>query len=53
MTYDDVVDPVISGNFIITAIRHTVSPLDYKMIVEICKNGLAEGTGGKDDVVEI
>ena len=53
MTYDDVVDPVISGNFLITAIRHTVSPIGYKMIVEICKNGLAEGTGGKDEVVEI
>lgn len=53
MTYDDVVDPVISGNFLITAIRHTISPIGYKMIVEICKNGLAEGTGGKDEVVEI
>ena len=50
---DELFDRQLSGKYLITAIRHTISPIGYKMIVEICKNGLAEGTGGKDDVVEI
>lgn len=53
LTYDEIVDPVISGNFLITAIRHTVNQTDYKMILEVCKNGLAQGTGPEDDVVPV
>ena len=51
-TYDEVVDPVISGNFMISAIKHSINSFTgHKMVMEIIKNGYAIGTGPEDDVV--
>ena len=49
--YDDIVDPVLSGNFMISCIKHTINTEGHKMLMEIVKNGYAEGTGPEDDVV--
>ena len=51
-TYDDIIDPVLSGKFIITAIKHIFNAERHMMRMEICKNGLAIGTGPEDEVVD-
>ena len=50
--YDEIVDPVLSGNFMISCIKHTINTgVGHKMIMEVVKNGYAIGTGPEDDVV--
>mgnify|MGYP001435165337 FL=1 len=50
-TYDDIVEPILTGSYLITAIRHKVDPVGYVMLMEIVKNGLAESIGDPDDGV--
>jgi hypothetical protein len=48
-TYDDIIDPNLSGNYLITAIHHSINNYTgHTMKMEICKNGLPESLGGQD-----
>ena len=49
-TYEDLVDETLSGNYLITAIRHKIDTVGYTMKMEIVKNGLAKSLGPKDNV---
>ena len=50
-TYDDLVDPILTGNYLITAIRHKFDRSRHSMKVEIVKNGLAASLGSIEDQV--
>ena len=50
-TYEDLVDPLLTGNYLITAIKHKFDSSRHTMKVEIVKNGLAASLGEKDDKV--
>ena len=50
-TYEDIVEPILTGAYLITAIRHKVDKVGYVMKMEIVKNGLAHSMGGLDDGV--
>jgi hypothetical protein len=50
-TYDDIVDDVLTGAYLITAIRHKIDRIGYVMKMEIVKNGLAKSIGIVDDGV--
>ena len=48
---DDIVDDVLTGAYLITAIRHKIDRIGYVMKMEIVKNGLAKSIGTADDGV--
>jgi hypothetical protein len=50
-TYDDLIDPLLTGNYLITAIKHKIDSARHTMKVEIVKNGLAKSLGEADDNV--
>jgi len=50
-TYDDIVDPLLTGPYLITAIKHKFDSVRHTMKVEIVKNGLAASLGEIDDKV--
>ena len=51
-TYEDLVDPLLTGNYLITAIKHKFDSARHTMKIEIVKNGLAASLGDvKDGVV--
>lgn len=53
-TYDDLIDPILSGGYLITAIRHKITrtnPTDsfeHVMKMEIVKNGLGKSLGSEE-----
>ena len=49
--YDDLVDPILTGAYLITAIRHKFDSSRHTMKLEIVKNGLAKSLGVIDDKV--
>ena len=50
-TYEDLVDPLLTGDYLITAIKHKFDSQRHSMKVEIVKNGLATSLGEIDDKV--
>ena len=50
-TYDDLVDPLLTGNYLITAVKHKFDSSRHTMKLEIVKNGLAASLGEADDKV--
>jgi len=46
---DDVFDPLISGNYLISAIHHTISSERHVIRAEIIKNGLLKDLGSRND----
>ena len=50
-TYDDLIDPLLTGAYLITAIKHKFDHVRHSMKVEIVKNGLAASLGEIDDQV--
>ena len=52
-TGGDAIDPVLSGNYLVTAIRHEFTPDGAKQIMEIVKNGLLGNIGPDDDEINI
>jgi hypothetical protein len=50
-TYEDLVDPLLTGNYLITAIKHKFDSSRHTMKLEIVKNGLAQSLGEHDDKV--
>ena len=50
-TYDDLIDPLLTGNYLITAIKHKFNFERHTMKLEIVKNGLAASLGEVDDQI--
>ena len=50
-TADEIHDKLISGKFLITAIKHVITLETHVMIMEVVKNGLAIHAGPADDGV--
>lgn len=50
---EDTLDPVLSGNYLITAIAHRFKPTDYTMNMNIVKNGLLQQAGPEEDDANI
>lgn len=46
---DEVIDPVLSGNYLITAVKHRITPMNYINQVEFVKNGIAAGSMGDEE----
>tara|TARA_B100002019_G_scaffold54947_3_gene47141 strand:- start:50018 stop:51436 length:1419 start_codon:yes stop_codon:yes gene_type:complete len=50
---DEALDPVLSGNYLITSIAHRFKPTDYTMNMNIVKNGLLEQAGPTKDEMNV
>jgi len=50
-TYADLIDPLLTGNYLITAIKHKFDSARHTMKLEIVKNGLAASLGEPNDGV--
>lgn len=49
LEYDDLFDKQLTGNYLITAIRHKIDTVAHVMKMEIVKNGLPESVGEAPD----
>ena len=49
MSPEDVTDRILSGNYLITAVKHKITPLNYINQVEFVKNGIGTGDMGDEE----
>jgi len=49
MSPEDVIDGNLSGNYLITAVKHRITSVNYLIQVEFVKNGIASGDMGDEE----
>ncbi len=46
---EDTEDKILSGQYVVTEIKHKINPVDYGMTLRITKNGVGKDLGGSDE----